>query len=46
MQLRRYGNLEAGEFRIKITYMNAMDQNETVATEQVFDIEKGENICV
>lgn len=44
MQLRRYGKLDAGEFKIAITYLNAIDQNETIATEQTFNIDEGEEI--
>nr|BAR45588.1 alpha-2-macroglobulin 2 [Hasarius adansoni] len=42
MQLRRYGELDAGEFKITVTYMNSINQNETIATEQTFDIPEGE----
>ena len=46
MQLHRYGNLEAGEFRVKITFKNAKDRTETIAAEQVYDIEKGEHFAI
>lgn len=41
LQLRRYGNLDAGVFKIKVTYTDGYSSNETVATEESYEIEEG-----
>jgi hypothetical protein len=41
LQFRRYGNLEAGDLTIKVTYTDGYTSNESIAIEKVFNIEEG-----
>lgn len=43
LQLRRYGKLDAGEFKITITFIDSYSSNETIGSESTYNIEEGED---
>lgn len=43
MQLRRFGNLDAGNLIVKVMYQDFQSPNETLAAERKYDIPEGKS---
>lgn len=41
LQLRRFGELDAGEIKIIVTFIDGMTSNESIATEKTFEVKEG-----